>query len=52
MSGAPGAGVEPAITRVKAGLPTTDGALPEWSRLPGSNGSPALYKRAALPAMS
>ena len=31
---APGSGVEPEINRVKAGLPTADGALPEWSRLP------------------
>jgi hypothetical protein len=30
----PGAGVEPAISRVKANLPTADGALLEWSRLP------------------
>lgn len=34
MNCAPGAGVEPAIGRVKAGSPTADGALPEWSRLP------------------
>ena len=37
MNCAPGAGVEPAISRVKAGSPTADGALPEWSRLPGAD---------------